>query len=132
MSRAAFPRSLALGWPRRSRCCAVGLLRRIDGRLADQRVGPSGGGTKARPTSRRKQACRQRVNEMYEIATGRDIYAAELVGEHAVLGQLPAGRAEPRALRSVRLRPDVGECERNAGTARIRRPPPSPPAATGR
>ena len=68
-------------------------------------VGPSGDAGQTRTDLATRAACRQRANEMYDQRDRARSYAS-IHGEHAILRQFNRWRAEPGAVRSIRLRPD--------------------------
>lgn len=99
-------------------------------------VGPSGTAAEGRTDLATQQACRQRVNEMYEVRNRSDIYAANPAENSPSSAYSLAGVPSRGLSDQFAYGRSVAECERNAGTGAQRvdtpPPPPLPPAAKGR
>jgi hypothetical protein len=139
MSRAAFRRPPASGVTAllavlALSACSAGPM----GGTSDSVVGPSGvaaGGAASGPASlETQQACRQRVNAMYEIRNRGDIYAASSgvntpQSANSYVGVPSHGLSDQFAYER-----SLAECERNSdsGAASVEAPTVSAPAVKGR
>ena len=154
MSRAIFRRSLVAGardgitsgmvhgtWSRVIRAAAPGLLLLAlvacsagpMGGASDNAVGPSGPAAAGGADLATQQACRQRVNEMYEVRSRGDIYTANPSVNSPFSANYQPDVPSRGLSNQFAYDQSLAECERNAanGAAGPGTPPPSPPAAKG-
>ncbi len=133
MSRAAFPRSLALG-------AAQGLALLLSACSAGSMGGsaptvePNGVVIDGSTDLATQQACRERVNEMYNIRERGEIYAPASAVNTPYSSNYEAGVPSRGLSNQFAYGQSLAECERNARngsgpTLTPAAPPASPPAA---
>lgn len=110
--------------------CSAGPM----GGASSEAVGPSGVAAEAPPDLATQQACRRRVNEMYDIRDRGDIYAANPSMNTPFSANYQPGVPSRGLSSQFAYEQSVAECERNArnGAERVNPLPPAPPAAKGR
>jgi hypothetical protein len=91
-------------------------------------VGLSGASAEGRTDLETRQACRQRVNEMYEIRNRSEIYAANPSENTPSSANSQVGVPSRGLSSQFAHDQSVADCVRNAGTGaeRVDMPPPSP------
>jgi len=108
--------------------CSAGPM----GGPSDNAVGPSGTAAEGNTDLATQQACRQRVNEMYEIRDRGDIYAANPSVNSPFSANYQPDVPSRGLSNQFAYGQSLAECEHNAvNGAESPRLPPSPPAATG-
>jgi hypothetical protein len=110
--------------------CSAGPM----GGTSSAAVGPSGTAAAGGADLATQQACRQRVNEMYEIRDRGDIYAANPSNNTPFSANSQVGVPSHGLSGQFAYDQSVAECERNAmsGAAPVAAPPSPPLGATGR
>jgi hypothetical protein len=136
MSRAVSPRlaapGVALGLAMLAlSACSAGPM---GGGASSDAVGPSGTAAEGRTDLATQQACRQRVNEMYDIRDRGDIYVANPSVNTPFSANYQPGVPSRGLSGQFAYEQNIAECERNArnGAGEGALPPVSPPAAKGR
>ena len=134
MGRAVFRRLLAPGVALASlmlSACSGG-AGPFGGRASSDAVGPSGMAAAGRTDLATQQACRRRVNEMYDIRERGDIYAANPSSNTPFSANSQVGVPSRGLSNQFAYEQTLAECERNARSdaAPVQMPP--TPATKGR
>jgi hypothetical protein len=142
MSRAVFVRSLARGALANGAALGVVMLAvsacSAGSMGGGETVGPSGTAASGGPDLATQEACRQRVNEMYEIRDRADIYTAAPPVNTPYSANSYVGVPSRGLSNQFAYERSEAECEQNAisGAAPVAGPPipppPVPPGAKGR
>jgi hypothetical protein len=108
--------------------CSAGPM----GGISDEAVGPSGPAT-GQTSLATQQACRQRINEMYEVRDRGAIYTPNPSVNTPFSANYQPDVPSRGLSNQFAYDQNVAECEHNAETgANSTAVPPSPPAAKGR
>jgi hypothetical protein len=138
MSRAVFHRMLVSGVTPgvalvllTLSACSSGLF---GGRTSSDAVGPSGVAASGQTDLPTQQACRRRVNEMYDIRDRGEIYAANPSANTPFSANYLAGVPNRGLSNQFAYEQTLAECERNARSdaQSVQTPLPPAPAAKGR
>jgi hypothetical protein len=117
--RAAAPGLLLLALT----ACSAGPM----GGAGGSAVGPSGPAAAGGADLATQQACRQRVNEMYEVRSRADIYTSNPSVNSPFSANYQAGIPSRGLSNQFAYDQSVAECERNSANGAERPAPPAPP-----
>ncbi|MGA3002351.1 MAG: hypothetical protein ABSE20_11525 [Acetobacteraceae bacterium] len=109
--------------------CSAGPM----GGAGDNAVGPSGSAAEGNTDLATQQACRQRVNEMYEVRNRGDIYTANPSVNSPFSANYQPDVPSRGLSNQFAYDQSLAECERNSanGAEGSTMAPPPPPAAKG-
>lgn len=102
--------------------CSAGPL----GGPSEEAVGPSGPAATGQPDLATQQACRQRVNEMYEVRERGEIYAANPSVNSPFSANYQPDVPSRGLANQFAYGQSLAECEHNAETGAGSPPPPTP------